>query len=70
MAKETIPNINICAGTRWLFHKKKLASVKLKREATWIETAAEYKSYLRKIREGKLPRNFKDFLNYYERLKK
>lgn len=64
------PNVNICAGIRWLFHKKKLASGKLKREATWIEAAAEYKSYLKDLQSGKIPRNFKDFLDYYERLKR
>lgn len=64
------PNTNICAGVRWLFHKKKLASGKLKREATWIEATAEYKSYLRDIRSGKTPENFQKFLNWYEELKK
>lgn len=64
------PNISICAGIRWLFHKKKLASVKLKREATWVEAVAEYKSYLKDIRSGKTPRNFQDFLKWYEDLKK
>ena len=41
------PNLNIAAGVRWLFQKKKLASVKLRREATWEEAVAEYKSYMR-----------------------
>ena len=31
----TNPNISIAAGIRWLFHKKRLASGKLGREATW-----------------------------------
>lgn len=64
------PNVNICAGTRWLFYKKKMASDKLKRKATWIEAAAEYKSYLKDLRSGKIPKNFQDFLDYYEGLKK
>jgi len=42
------PNINICAGVRWLFHKRYLASSKLGRSATWEEAVAEYKS----IRKG------------------
>ncbi len=39
------PSINICAGIRWFVQKKKLLSSKLKREATWYEAVAEYKSY-------------------------
>jgi len=42
------PSVNICAGVRWLFHKRNLASGKLGRTATWEEAVAEYKS----IREG------------------
>ena len=38
------PNINIFAGIRWLFHKKRLASGKLGRPATWNEAVTEYKS--------------------------
>ena len=37
------PSVNICAGVRWLFQKRTLASVHLKRPATWIEAIAEYK---------------------------
>ena len=37
------PVINICAGIRWLFRKKEIATAKLKREATWQEAMAEYK---------------------------
>lgn len=37
------PNINICAGVRWLFHKRNLISSKLKRPATWMETIYDYK---------------------------
>lgn len=66
------PNISICAGIRWLFHKKKLASVRLKREASWEEAVAEYKSYLAGMISGKNPNpeNFQRFKEYYERLKK
>lgn len=46
------PNINICAGVRWLFHKKYLASYKLKRPATWHEAVAEYKAIREKLNEG------------------
>lgn len=41
------PNINICAGIRWLFQKKKLADGKLGRQATWIESVANYKGVLK-----------------------
>jgi predicted nucleotidyltransferase len=37
------PSINICAGIRWLFHKRRLASSKLGREATWEEAIYEFK---------------------------
>jgi soluble lytic murein transglycosylase-like protein len=37
------PSINICAGVRWLHHKRKLLPSKLKREATWEETINAYK---------------------------
>jgi uncharacterized protein (UPF0305 family) len=38
------PNVNICAGTRWLFEKRRQISVHLKRQATWVETVWEYKA--------------------------
>jgi hypothetical protein len=47
------PNRSIAAGIRWLFHKKKLASIKLKREATWEEAIAEYKAYSNEMVKGK-----------------
>ncbi|MDR3606843.1 MAG: transglycosylase SLT domain-containing protein [Oligoflexia bacterium] len=37
------PNINICAGVRWLFHKRALFSNTLKRQASWLETVSGYK---------------------------
>ncbi|MBI3556557.1 MAG: lytic transglycosylase domain-containing protein [Deltaproteobacteria bacterium] len=37
------PNVNICAGVRWLFQKRSLASGKLGRPATWEETIAHTK---------------------------
>ena len=36
-------NLNICGGIRWLFHKKKLREVRLRRTVSWIEAVAEYK---------------------------
>jgi hypothetical protein len=46
-------NIAICAGIRWIFNKRSLASHKLKREATWVEGIAEYKAYLKDMLSGK-----------------
>lgn len=46
------PNLNICAGVRWLFHKKKLLEHKLKRPATWEEAAMEYKAYTNLLKRG------------------
>lgn len=42
-------NMSIAAGIRWLFHKKRLASGKLGREATWEEVIAEYKGYTKEM---------------------
>ena len=43
------PTANICCGVRWLFRKKITASAKLGRQATWIETIADYKGILEKL---------------------
>lgn len=43
------PNMNLCAGIRWLHHKKYLASHRLKRDATWMEAIAEYKGILKQL---------------------
>ncbi|MES2615649.1 MAG: transglycosylase SLT domain-containing protein [Bdellovibrionota bacterium] len=37
------PNINICAGIRWLFRKRQVASSILKRQANWEEAVYEFK---------------------------
>lgn len=67
------PNLNIAAGVRWLFQKRKLASAKLKREATWMETAFDYKGVLGKPsteRDKKKYEEIKTTLRgYYDRLK-
>ena len=46
------PNLNICAGVRWLFHKKKLLEHKLKRSASSQEAVMEYKSYTKELKLG------------------
>ncbi|MGE3974904.1 MAG: transglycosylase SLT domain-containing protein [Bdellovibrionales bacterium] len=66
------PNLNICAGVRWLFHKKYLLESRLKRVVSWEEAAMEYKSYTKELREGKANaiEQREKFLILYERLKK
>ncbi len=58
------PNINICAGVRWLFEKKRLTSIHLKKTASWIETIWEYKGVKRaktKKEAEKIKKIFNDF---------
>lgn len=64
------PNLSISAGIRWLFRKRDLASVRLKRQATWIEAIAEYKSYLKDMVSGKdtHPTQMKKLDDIYRRL--
>ena len=66
------PNLNIAVGVRWLFRKKELAAVKLKRTATWDEAVAEYKSYLKGMIKDPsfLPKPMKKFRENYDRLQK
>lgn len=64
------PVLNIAAGTRWLHEKKRLASSLLGREATWDETVAAYKDYLRKMIKdpNKIPTEMERFRKIYKRL--
>lgn len=61
------PSTNICGGVRWLFRKKELASHKLKREASWLEAIADYKSYLDAMKSDKdyIPDPMKKLNEYY-----
>ena len=63
------PAINTCAGVRWLFHKRDLASIKLKRQATWLEAVYEYKGASR-VSEKRAHEIMKKFLEKLEKLKK
>ncbi|MBI2607044.1 MAG: transglycosylase SLT domain-containing protein [Deltaproteobacteria bacterium] len=63
------PNLTICAGVRWLHRKKRLASGKLGREATWIEAIAEYKSYLKPFMKNPNHTQMRRFITFYEELK-
>jgi hypothetical protein len=59
---------NICAGVRWLFQKKKLAGVRLGREASWTEAVIEYKSYWDVVNRGEDPIAMQHFRQYYQLL--
>lgn len=62
------PNLNLCAGIRWLFHKKYLASHRLKRDATWIEAIAEYKGILPQL--GKVEKADKIMISIHDYFKR
>lgn len=64
------PNANICAGVRWLFEKERLASVHLKRTASWIETAWEYKGVKRAKTKKEAEKIKKIFSDFYEELQR
>lgn len=66
----TEAELNIAAGIRWLHRKRETASAKLERKATWIEAAADYKSYLEKWQKNAAHKQMNKLINYYERLKK
>jgi hypothetical protein len=60
------PSVNICAGVRWLFHKRKLLSSRKGREVTWPEVIEEYKG-LRLARSPNKKQEIKDsFFKYLE----
>ena len=66
------PNLSICAGVRWLFQKRVLASHRLGRQANWNETVEEYKGVLEARLAGKRvnPNVLKVFRDFFERLQK
>jgi Transglycosylase SLT domain len=67
------PNTNICAGVRWLFEKRRQASSRLKRPATWIETVWEYKGMkLSKTKkdEERIQAIFNEFYEEFQKCKK
>ncbi|HLC06820.1 MAG TPA: transglycosylase SLT domain-containing protein [Candidatus Babeliales bacterium] len=63
------PSINICCGVRWLFQKKKLASIKLGKEADWEYTIIDYKGYRDEVNSGKVPGALKRMRKYYADLR-
>lgn len=65
------PNINICAGIRWLFQKQILASSYLGREASWEEAIMNYKGKLKsKPGDPETLKQKKIFQKYLDRLEK
>ena len=65
-----VPNLNIAAGIRWLFRKRETASAKLGRKADWVETVADYKSYLGAYAKNKKHKQMNKFTEHYGRLKR
>jgi len=63
------PNISICAGIRWLFRKKDIATAKLKRNASWEEAVYEYKG-LDTVDEDRQRTLWNRFKKYFDRLQK
>ncbi|MBI3555463.1 MAG: transglycosylase SLT domain-containing protein [Deltaproteobacteria bacterium] len=57
------PSVNICAGVRWLFEKRRLATSRLKKPAAWIDTIWEYKGT--KLASKKEAENIKNIFNKF-----
>jgi len=64
------PNINICAGVRWIFEKRRLASVNLGKPASWIDAVWEYKGLRRATTQKEVEKIKNIFNDYYEELQK
>lgn len=62
------PNTNICAGIRWLFHKRALLSSNLHRQASWAETVYNFKG-ASKAPKARAQKIMKKFEGAYEELK-
>ncbi len=58
------PNANICAGVRWLFRKRDMATGKLGRQATWEEAVAEYKGIRNDLVKGR--KRAKELIDRFE----
>ena len=67
------PAVNICARVRWLFRKREIASIiRLKRQATWLESAEEFKGDLKGLlnKDKKSQGDVDHFLQYLAELEK
>lgn len=63
------PSNNICAGIRWLFRKRDIASSLLNRPASWEETIAEFKG-ARTTTKARAKELLDKYNEYLEKLKK
>ena len=63
------PSINLCCGVRWLSQKKKLASIKIGKEANWEYTTIDYKGYRDEVNFGKTPDALEKMREYYADLR-
>ena len=64
------PNVNICAGVRWLFEKRRLTAAHLKRSASWVEAVWEYKDLKHAKTKEKAEKIQKIFNGFYEEFQK
>jgi hypothetical protein len=66
------PSVNICAGIRWLFRKREIASERLKRIASWEEAVFEFKGIrlASPAQQDKVKKFFSGFLNKYQKCEK
>jgi hypothetical protein len=60
------PNTNVCAGVRWLFHKRTLFSNQLRRPASWEETILNYKGASKAKTKAQAKKIMKMFDNAYK----
>lgn len=63
------PNTNICAGIRWLFHKRALLSNKLHRQASWEETVYDFKGTSKSSSKAQADAIMKEFEDACKELK-
>ena len=62
------PNTNICAGIRWLFHKRALLSTKLRQQPSWEKTVYNFKGN-KKATKARAAKIMNMFEHAYEALK-
>jgi Transglycosylase SLT domain len=57
------PSVNICAGIRWLFEKRRLTSAHLRKSASWTDAVWNYKGTAGKSKE--VVKRIKDIFNKF-----
>lgn len=63
------PTVNICAGVRWLFHKKYLFEKRAKKQVSWPEAIYDYKG-ASKVPPARAAEIMRRYLEFLEKLKK